>query len=362
MERGGSGSQMKSTSLATPEWLTRVLRASGCLIQGEVVDVAASVAESFTSEIGHLEVRYSADAPVSAPARLFLKVRNPASGQRVVGSDQWRWEVEFHTRIASRMRDPPVVPCCDAAFCETTGEAHLLLLDVSATHVQPANPLPPSRMQCERALEAFAQVHAFWWDHADLGEIDELPSEESTARYVASIRECFPGFADSLGDALSSARRSIYARVLGELPRLYERTSSASDLTLIHGDAHWQNVLLPRDPVAGRAYIVDWQLWGISFAAEDLANLIALQWYPEQRAAMERELLGCYHRGLVRGGVVGYTWADCWNDYRLAVVTRALFMPMWQWSSGQPPRAWWANLECALQAFDDLHCVELLKR
>jgi len=65
-------------------------------------------------------------------------------------------------------------------------------------------------------------------------------------------------------------------------------------------------------------------------------------------------------RGTDACGVEGYTWRDCWNDYRLAVVTRALFMPMWQWSSGQPPRAWWASLECALQAFEDLGCAELV--
>jgi hypothetical protein len=75
---------------------------------------------------------------------------------------------------------------------------------------------------------------------------------------------------------------------------------------------------------------------------------------------MERDLLRRYHDGLVRGGVGGYSWADCWNDYRLAVATRALFMPMWQWHSGQSPRSWWQRLESAMQAFDDLGCADLL--
>jgi hypothetical protein len=215
-------------------------------------------------------------------------------------------------------------------------------------------------MECERAMDAFARIHAFWWDHADLGQIDEAPSEESTAAYVTSIQECFPRFADALGGSLPIAGRSVYERVLPELSRLFERVSRGTGLTLIHGDAHWRNVLVPRDPTKDGALIIDWQLWGISFGAEDLANLIALQWSAERRAEMEHDLLGRYYHGLVRGGVEGYTWDDCWADYRLAVVTRALFMPMWQWSSGQARDRWWGNLERTLWAFEDLHCAELL--
>ena len=345
---------------ATPDWLTRVLAAGGCLPQGKVVDVRASATSSFTSTIGRLGLTYSDDAPPTAPSHLFLKMSNPNSGQRVVGSDQWRWEVQFHTELAPAMDDPPVVPCYDAVFSEETGAAHLLFLDVSDTHTQPAYPLPPSRVQAEQTMDAFAQVHGFWWDHPGLGQIDELPNAESTLAYVTSVRDCYPGFADFLGDRLSGARRCLYDSVLAALPRLHERKTRGTDLTVIHGDANFSNVLVPRDPHTGRALLIDWQLWGISFAAESLANLIALHWYPERRAEMERSLLGRYHSGLVRGGVESYTWADCWNDYRLAVVTRALFMPMWQWSSGQPPSAWWAHLECAMQAFDDLGCAEFL--
>ena len=356
----GATTTLTDPTQATPEWLTGVLARSGCLPRGYVIDVSVSVTSSFTSTIGRLSLTYSGDAPSTAPSNLFLKVSNPQSGQRVVGADQWRWEVQFHREIAPMIDDPPVVPCYDAAFDEQTGAAHLLLLDVSETHTQPAYPLPPSRVQAERTMDAFAQVHAFWWDHPDLDQIDELPNAESTRAYVTSIGACYPGFADFLADRLSGARRRVYDRVLAALPRLYERITSGAGLTLIHGDANWQNVLVPRDPDGGRALIIDWQLWNISFGAEALANLIALQWFPDRRAEMERDLLLRYHEGLMRRDVAGHTWDDCWNDYRLAVVTRALFMPMWQWSSGQPPRAWWAHLECTMQAFDDLGCSELL--
>ena len=142
---------------------------------------------------------------------------------------------------------------------------------------------------------------------------------------------------------------------------LWERVTQGKDLTLIHGDANFSNVLLPHDPHRERALIIDWQLWGISFAAEDLAHLMALFWEKEHRQHMEKDLLMRYHQGLIRHGVENYEWADCWNDYRLAVTLRVLFMPMWFWLSGSPVPWWERSLERALQAVEDLECLELLE-
>jgi len=83
-------------------------------------------------------------------------------------------------------------------------------------------------------------------------------------------------------------------------------------------------------------------------------------WDGERRRALERRLLARYHAGLLERGVQGYAWADCWRDYRLAVITRALFMPLWFWASGAPHALVCSGLENACQAYDDLGCAELL--
>ena len=74
---------------------------------------------------------------------------------------------------------------------------------------------------------------------------------------------------------------------------------------------------------------------------------------------MEQTLLRRYHAALAAGGVERYSWADCWRDYRLAVI-RELFVPVWQWSSGIQAGVWWSNLEKIWMAFEDLGCAELL--
>jgi hypothetical protein len=48
-----------------------------------------------------------------------------------------------------------------------------------------------------------------------------------------------------------------------------------------------------------------------------------------------------------------------WLDYRRCVV-RNLTIPILFWSRGMKPEGWWHRLECALAAYRDLACDELL--
>jgi hypothetical protein len=344
----------------TPQWLTEVLLACGCLPRGRVSGVQITSQASYTSTLARLCVSYTADAPESAPSRLLLKLSRPDPRQRVVGSEQRRAEVTFHTALAKMMPDPPVAPCHRAVFSEETGASDLLFDDLSATHIAGSLEIPPSREQCERALDAFAAVHAYWWDNPILVSLTEMPDHDSVAAYVASIEAHFPPFVEALGRQLSPGERLVFEKVLAALPALFRRVARGKHLTLIHGDANFSNVLLPRDPAQGRALIIDWQLWGASFAAEDLAHLIALFWNPADRRALERALLRRYYDALVEYGVGRYTWEECWDDYRLAIILRVLFMPMWFWTAGLPLVSVRSRLNNAMQAYAELGCGELL--
>jgi thiamine kinase-like enzyme len=165
---------------------------------------------------------------------------------------------------------------------------------------------------------------------------------------------------DVLDNRLTDPQRRVYERTLASLPKLWERVIPGQDLTLIHGDANFSNVLLPQKPDKERALIIDWQLWGIGFGTMDLAHLIALFWNRAHRQALEKNLLMRYHEGLVRHGVEDYEWTDCWQDYRLSVLLRVLFMPMWFCVSGSAESWWVHSLERALAAVEDLGCLELL--
>lgn len=344
----------------TAEWLTRTLRKDGCLSRGHVASVYVASETSYTSTIAWLTLTYSDDAPPTVPTRLLLKLSRLDSEQSVVGSQQRQREVEFHSKVASAMVNPSLAHCYHAAYDEESGASHLLFDDVSDTHFQGKPSLPPPRPQCVSIMDAFAQFHAFWWDNPMLGDVDSLPNQESVAEHIANTRKHFSRFADTLGNLISDSQRGIYERSLASLPRLWERVTRRKHLTLIHGDANLSNVLLPHEPDRDSAIIIDWQLWGISFATEDLAHLVALFWDREHRMSMEKDLLMRYHQGLIRHGVENYEWADCWHDYRLAVILRVLFMPMWFCLSGSSVSWWTRSLERAMQSFADLECLELL--
>ena len=66
--------------------------------------------------------------------------------------------------------------------------------------------------------------------------------------------------------------------------------------------------------------LFDWDCWRVDVAADDLAYMLALHWYPDRRRRMEQHLLDSYHAELLASGVRGYDRAELAADYRLAAL------------------------------------------
>lgn len=344
----------------TPEWLTETLRRRGHLARGRVSRLGIEHFQTLFSHIYRLEVTYSPDAAPPLPQRLLFKAHltgDEASAR--MGRD----EVLVYRVLAEAMTDPPIVRCFDAAASTESHGSHLLLEDLSETHYQPELPVPPSKRHCELCVEALAELHAFWWEHPWLGaKIGELFDEASLKELVTLNRKALAGFFDYLGDRLSAERRRVYEKAIEFLPGFWQRRLTAVERnTLIHGDAHVWNMLHPKDAASGRVYLIDLATSNrIRPPTNDLAYMMALQWYPERRARLETRLLRHYHAALLAGGVRNYSWEDCRLDYRYSVVTH-LFTPVLQWFWGQiPATVWWNNLERISEAYKDLSCDELI--
>lgn len=344
----------------TSGWLTRVLRKGGFLKRGRVINVQNKLTKTLAvSVVSRLEVGYSSDVPAHAPSKLFLKISRPALSKTVFPELNSK-EVEFYHVIAPDMNDPPFIHCYDAAYSVEQDKSHLLLDDLSETHFQPESPLPPSNLHCELAMDCMAQLHAYWWEHPRLGKgIGKLFDESELNAFVCEVEKNVISFIDFLGDKLSVERRKIYHRLLSSKYKIWGRLTSATGLTVTHGDAHWWNLLYPLDMDKHRVRLFDWQLWHVDVGARDLAFMIALGGYSERRAAMEQHLMRRYYDSLIEYGVSNYTWDDCWNDYRWSAL-RNLNVPVVQWSQGRSTELWSGNLERAMLAYEDLGCSELL--
>ena len=343
---------MRDLSL-TAETLSAWLRSSGTLARGAVTRVRVELeTETSISKLIFLTVDYSAEVPDSLPRHLVVKT--PLAPSPLFDENS---EVKFYRQLAPMIESPPAVRC--VAALEGSDAGTIVLEDLRATHDHPPWPLPPSRIQCELAIDALVRVHAQWWEAPSLGyALGKLQTRDTLTDMVDGIAAHLPAFFDAHGDVLTADARNIYERVFSSSLKPWLRLTDPRALTIVHGDAHTWNFLFPRSG-GGPAFLIDWQLWHVDVGARDLAFLMALHWYPGRRRELERPLLRHYHEGLIAQGRTDYAFDELWLDYRRCVV-RNLTIPIIFWSRGMKPQGWWHRLECALGAYRDLDCDELL--
>ena len=344
-------------SAAHAEHLTGALRRCGALGEGRVRDVV--IESSRPTLLSHIiRLRLTYDDALDAPGSIILKAGLPDRGL----SHSGHREVEFYTQVAAVMPAGLVPRCFEAVWEPDTKAWHLLLEDLTDTHVIVTTwPLPPTMEQCERIVHALARLHAAWWDVPRLGvSVGTWLDADATNQNLQRFADRFTIFSDRLGDRLPPERRDLYERFIDAAPRLLARYHSHRDITVVHGDAHVWNSFLPRDG-GDDVRVFDWDAWRIGVASNDLAYMMATHWYPERRRRMERPLLDHYHAVLVAHGVNGYGRGALDDDYRLSVLLQ-LMTPVWQAAIDLPPVIWWSHLERILLAVDDLGCRELLAR
>lgn len=346
----------------TPVWLTETLRAKGDLPQGEVTTVEKKDSStSVTSLIVRFVLDYSAEAPETAPRHMFMKMTKPREIESFAAGVGSR-EVAFYNGVAGTSIERWVPRCYSAAYSAETDAFHLLLEDLTDSHFQTEWPVPPLQQHCEQAIDCLANIHAFWWDHPRLGkDIGGSPDQSEFGTVLVQAEPMLAAFVDFMGDRLTSGRRAIYERILTAGPKLAERFMQEKNLTLMHGDTHLWNFLYPHDIEKDTVRLFDWQSSDTGIGVADLAYMMALHWFPERRARLEQPLLRRYHNRLMENGITGYSWDQCWYDYRLSATLNP-FIPIWQWSVKLPASIWWHHLERSFLAFEDLQCAELLNR
>jgi hypothetical protein len=342
---------------AHADHLTEILRKSGVLGDARVADVAIdSSRATILSRIIRLRLSYEGAAD-GAPSGLILKTGLPErKDAKFFAGPQ---EVAFYNQLAAVMPSGQVPRCFEAVSDPDSNDWHLLLEDLTETHIiATAWPLPPTMADCKRIIAARARIHAHWWDDPRLGTSigTWLPTgDEPVQRFAAE----FARFVDRVGDRLPTERRQLFERLIAAGPRLNQRYHSHRNLTVLHGDSHVWNVFLPKTGASDDVRIFDWDSWRIDVGTDDLAYMMALHWYPDLRRTFERPLLDHYHAELVTHGVTGYDRRALDDDYRLSVLWH-ITTPVWQATNNIPPWIWWNNLGRTFLAVDDLDCRALL--
>jgi hypothetical protein len=347
----------------TPQWLTTVLRRSGALTGGEVASFHAGNGQGNWSTSASLTVQYSPGAQGEQPERLFLKMVNADLEDEFFGDS----EVTYYTRDYLGVPDAPLLRCYDGAYSEALKRYHLLLEDVSETHL-PADEKTPTLDYGLALAEGLAVLHARWWGAERLAQAEAPVHSASHIQRFVDIAQ--PGMAHIL-ERFSEELKPHWPGLMAELferhpPAIIRRADDLNGFTLIHGDAGCYNILVPRDgdrPI----YLIDRQPfdWSLTtwLGAYDLAYALVLDWEPETRRQYEIPVLKYYHRHLLELGVADYPWERLWDDYRLCVAM-GVYISTEYCRGGVNERyipVWLPMLQRALTACDDLDCRSVWK-
>lgn len=347
----------------TTEWLTAALVHSGALVRGAVEAFAMETRQRQLSANARLTLRYAPGSQGDRPQRLFLKLVNLDQEDEFFGPS----EVNYYARDYVGLVDAPIVRCYNAAFSAEQQRYHILMDDLSATHVEAVTKTPTLDYGLALA-EGLARLHAHWWGAERLAAAGEpIPSAQQIMRFVdiarPGVEHVLARCRDQLAEGWPQAISDLFT---WHPPVMIERTQQSNGFTLIHGDVNAGNIFVPMEgdrPV----FIVDRQPfdWSLTtwLGVYDLAYAIILHWAVEIRRHYEQPILQHYHAQLVANGVRDYSWEQLWHDYRLCAVI-SVYVAI-EWSRGGVDEKtlpiWLPMLQKAMTAFDDLDCGALWK-
>lgn len=346
----------------TTGWLTSVLTHSGALNRGAVQSFELGAGQGNWSTSANLKVTYTTDAQGTLPKRLFLKMVDTDTGDGEFFTDG---EVTYYTRDYVDVKNAPLLRCYDALYSKDINRYHLLLEDVSETHIEAYDKAPTLGYGLALA-EGLAILHARWWGKARLAEAGVGGHDAKHIQNWVKIAE--PG-AGHILEHFSAKLKPYWADLIREVytkhpQMLIQRSQDLNGFTLIHGDVGSSNVLVPRDgdrPL----YIIDRQPfdWGLTtwLGVYDVAYAIVLDWDVELRRQCEIPMLKRYFETLVQNGVSNYSWERLYDDYRLCVAM-GVYIATEYCRGGINERwthVWLRMLQRALTAMDDLDCQAL---
>lgn len=234
-------------------------------------------------------------------------------------SGAYEREVRFYRDLADDC-GTAVPEVHHSGYDAETGEFVLLLEDL--VDARPGDDLNCSVADVRRALRAVATLHARWAD-GGLAAVSWLPDcrSRTTLRYTRFELDRIARAAARGRFAHGPARPMLplLEELALALEEFFERAASDPQ-TLVHGDLHMDQVLLPNDR---DTVIVDWQLVQLGDVGMDVARLITMSLPTEERRRHESDLLETYRTALEECGGPPYRGGELLDAYRRGVVWTA---------------------------------------
>lgn len=313
-------------TLPDAPWLSRRLSKNG----SQMLSWCA-VTESRKTDSGRI---YFVNARGSSSGPFVLKVYDRTRFQEGLNEALFYGELyrAQHLSVAAECYDLLVVP--SESYC------HILTADLREEYRIPDRIWKPE--EWVTVLRSLAILHAHWWDHDRLLEADlqiphggpmrmiqVLPLESIRRNCLWMLGDVIPRFCDMYSGFLPRAWINEFEVVTAAWPNLYNsRIKSGRNLTLIHGDCHWENTFIPCRSYQDHARLIDWESQKRGLAAFDVSYMTISARSVEHRRQIEPAIIKDYLELLQRFGV--YISREQFEyDYRLSIIANLFVAILW---------------------------------
>jgi hypothetical protein len=338
------------------EWMSAALASAGVLGDARIEAMEfAPVGNGMMSDCFRFKLSYP-DPKARGPRTVIGKfpAADPTSRSTGVSLLIYMSEVRFYQVLASRIRTrTPHVYL--AEIDRQTGAFTLLMEDLT-----PARSIDQlagcSTSDCEIAIRGLAGLHGPLWNDPAVGELDVLRSRKSRRPVLFErIKTAAAGFLDRYAGQLDPATRTTVEKYWPVYIKLLSDVEMAS--TLRHSDYRLDNLLFDVGGDSGQMAVLDWG--GINFGSGlmDLATFIGQSLTAEERNASEERLVKYYYDQILAQGVRGYSWNQCWLDYRrsaFAGMSLSVSSSMWVERSERADRLFMDMARKTARQIDDL--------
>ncbi|GMF49286.1 unnamed protein product [Phytophthora fragariaefolia] len=178
-----------------------------------------------------------------------------------------------------------------------------------------------------------AQMHSRFWNHecnglsSPAGIGSQLTGEEKRLQFP----ECWGNYLDDV--ALESREKEQLAEMCRLLSSKPDQLKAVHDLvdsgpkTLIHGDFHIANMLLPTDPADEMMWLLDWATCGKGNPLRDLAFFFIVSVRDSHRRAQETHCLEVYHKALTaEAEAAQISWDELLHQYKACVLNQFVIL------------------------------------
>jgi len=346
----------------TAEWLTDVLRHSGTITTDD--EVASFTAESIgTGQVGanvRFTLTYGAGSGPDTVVGKFSS-RDPVSQAGGVATMTYETEVAFYRELADTVQISR--PHCHFADIEHGTANVVLLMEDLAPAVQGDQIEGCTVEAATIAIDEAAKLHGPRWGDPSLADMAWLNRSGQSGGLAAMLPMMWSSFVDRYRSTLDDVTIETGER----LPQLLGGLAGYEPpaLTVIHYDYRLDNMLFGKSDDRPLV-VVDWQTVQLGLGPNDIAYFLGNAFEPEVRRGCEESLVQRYHTALVEEhGVTGYSFEQCWDDYRrssYASLLMAVFASMMVGQTERGDRMFMAMANRSAQMGADLDAPGLLSK